>query len=332
MSGAARRHQRTESQAVVELENVFKSVDLEGDGKLDMASFQTAMFSLDGTFDDEKMEDLFNSVDTAKQGYIRYDDFLRLLKKGKLNKTAQEVIESAKSAAPVYTLPSTVKVVGPMGKSMMNSTLGGPRKKMDAKKKSSIQRAVIVIKKAAMKNIAREEVVDFLKEKGMKDDDINYAYEKAQEQAMSKDERIRYLKAQISTKDKELRDQKAFTRHLSDEVQKKSSQINVLRAACVTAANQLLEAEKSEEEGKSAPPDDVLDEVSDQISKLRQNVQNLNKKSAELIQRDLKQMEKLESCLKTGRSFCSYLLLISLDPVVQNTMRKTQIFLSEWVQ
>merc|ERR1712228_123202 len=97
-------------------------------------------------------------------------------------------------------------------------------------------RAVIAIKKAAMKNISREEVVEFLKDKGLKNDDINYAYEKAQEQAMSPEERIRYLKAQISTKEKELKEQKAFSRHLSEQVSEKNQQISSLQALCDKAA------------------------------------------------------------------------------------------------
>jgi len=315
---------RTESQAVIELENVFKSVDLEGDGKLDMASFQTAMYSLDVMVEDEKMEELFNSVDTARQGFIRYEDFLKLLKKGRLsnNRTAQEVIKSAK-AAPPSILPNTVEDM------RMSQVMSVPKKKMDAKKKTTIHRAVIVIKKAAMKNIARDEVVEFLKDKGMKDDDINYAYEKAQEQAMSPEERIRYLKAQISSKDKELFDQKAFNRHLSDEAQRKSAQVNILRSACLKAAGQLLE-QKPKDEKKIDPPADVLDEVSAQMSKIRESMQNLNEKSVALFARDLKKVEKLEACLKTGRNFCSYLLLMSLEPLMQNTMRKTQLYLSEW--
>jgi len=315
---------RTESQAVKELENVFKSVDLEGDGKLDMASFQTAMYSLDVCAEDEKMEELFNSVDTSKQGFIRYEDFLKLLKKGRLshNRTAQEVIKSAK-AAPSSVLPTSVEAM------RLPSGFDVPKKKMDAKKKTTINRAVIVIKKAAMKQIAREEVVEFLKDKGMKDDDINYAYEKASEQAMSSDERIRYLKAQISTKDKELFDQKAFTRHLSDEAQRKSAQVNILRAACLKAAGRLLE-QKPKEESKTDPPEEVLKEIAARMNKLRESMQKLDEKSAKLFAKDLKKMEKLEACLKTGRNFCSYLLLMSLEPIMQNTLRKTQIYLGEW--
>jgi len=316
---------RTESQAVIELEKVFKSVDLEGDGKLDMASFQTAMYSLDVMVEDEKMEELFYSVDTSRQGFIRYEDFLKLLKKGRLshNTTAQEVIKSAKAAPPSILPPTSVEDM------KIASGFDLPKKKMDQKKKTTIHRAVIVIKKAAMKNIARDEVVEFLKDKGMKDDDINYAYDKAQEQAMSPEERIRYLKGQIATKDKELFDQNAFTRHLSDEAQRKSAQVNILRAACLKAAGQLLE-QKPKEEAKSNPPEDVLKEVTAQMNKLRENMQKLNQKSAELFARDLKKMEKLEACLKTGRNFCSYLLLMSLEPIIQNTMRKTQVYLSEW--
>jgi len=319
MSGG--QHLRTESQAVVELEHVFKSVDLEGDGKLDMASFHTAMYSLDVMVEDEKMEELFNSVDTGKNGYILYEDFLMLLKKGRLNSTAQKVMESAKSIPS--RLPSSKDEMRP------SSTLPPVKKKMDEKMKTTIHRAVIVIKKAAMKNIAREEVVEFLKDKGMKDDDINYAYEKAQEQAMSPEERIKYLKARISAKDRELFDQRVFTRHLSDEVQRHNSQVNILKAACLKSVGQLLER-KPKEEAKSSPPEDVLREVRGRMEKLRSNMQDMDGKNSQLLSKDLRTMEKLEACLKTGRPFCAYLLLLGLEPIILTYLRKTQAFLSEW--
>lgn len=318
----SRGHLRTESQAVVELEQVFKSVDLEGEGKLDMASFQTAMYSLDVMVEDEKMEELFNSVDTAKKGYIRYEDFLKLLKKGRLNPTAQKVMESAKTI-PSSRLPSSAE-------EMRQSAAALPvKRKMNAKMKTTITRAIIVIKKAAMKNIAREEVVEFLRDKGMKDDDINYAYEKAQEQAMSPEERIKYLKSQISAKDKQLFDQRAYTRHLSDQVQMHNSQVNILKSACLKSVGQLLER-KPTEEAKSSPPENVLEEVRGQMDKLRSSMQDLDVKKAKLLSKSLSMLEKLEACLKTNRTFCAYLLLLSLEPVMQSTLRKTQAFLSDW--
>jgi len=319
----SRAHLRTESQAVVELEQVFKSVDLEGEGKLDMASFQTAMYSLDVMVEDEKMEELFNSVDTAKKGYIRYEDFLKLLKKGRLNPTAQKVMESAKTI-PSSRLPSSVE-------ELRQSVAQPVKKKMNAKMKTTINRAIIVIKKAAMKNIAREEVVEFLKDKGMKDDDINYAYEKAQEQAMSPEERIRYLKAQISAKDKQLFDQRTYARHLSDQVQINNSQVNILESACLKSVGQLLER-KPKEEAKASPPEDVLEEVRRRMEKLRSNMQDLDVKKAKLLSKDLNMMEKLEGCLKTNRTFCAYLLLLSLEPVMLSTLRKTHAFLSDWAK
>lgn len=317
----AKKHLRTESQAVVELEQVFKSVDLEGEGKLDMASFQTAMYSLDVMVEDAKVEELFNSIDTAKKGYIRYEEFLMLLKKGRLNPTAQKVMESAKSV-PSSRLPSTAE-------NMRLSAALPAKKKMDAKMKTTINRAIIVIKKAAMKNIDREEVVEFLKDKGMKDDDINYAYEKAQEQAMSPEERITYLKAQIAAKDKLLSDQRAFTHHLSEEAQKHNSEVNILKAACLKSVGKLLE-QKKQEEAKSNPPGDVIRELQKRMDKLRSKMQSMDEKNSQLLLNDLQTMEKLDGCLKTGRTFCAYLLLLSLEPVVQETLRKTQSYLSEW--
>jgi len=315
------QHLRTESQACVELEQAFKSVDLEGDGKLDMASFQTAMCSLDVMVEFEKIEELFNSVDTAKKGYIRYEDFLKLLKRGRLTPAAQKVMESAKSIPSSRPPSSTVE--------MRQSAALPVKRKMNSKMKTTIHRAVIVIKKAAMKNISREEVVEFLKDKGMKDDDINYAYEKAQEKAMSSEESIRYLKTQISAKDKQLFDQRALTRHLSDQVQMHNSQVDILKSACLKSVDQLLER-KPMEEAKSSPPEDVLLEVRRRITKLRSSREDMDDKKAKLLSKNLVMMEKLEACLKTNRTFCAYLLLLSVEPVMLSTLQKTQAFLSEW--
>merc|ERR1739848_113162 len=97
-------------------------------------------------------------------------------------------------------------------------------------------RAVIVIKKAAMKNISRDEVMEFLKDKGMNTEDIEYAYEKAQEQAMSPEERIRYLKGRLDNKEKEIEENKAFTRHLNSQVSEAKEQVKDLQRALLKAA------------------------------------------------------------------------------------------------
>lgn len=303
------KHRRTESQAVKELEHVFKSVDLEGEGKLDMASFQTALYSLDVMVEYEKMEELFNSVDTSKKGYIHYEDLLKLLKEGRLkNKTAQKVMESAK------TRPST--------RDEMKAAPLPVKMKKDSKMSTTLNRAVIVIKKAAMKNIVREEVVEFLKQKGMNDEDINYAYEMAMEQAMSPEEKLRYLKEQLSIKDKQLFD-------LSDQLGRKNLQVVTLRAACLKSAGQLLKY-RPEREEKAVAPDAVLSEVHARMDKLRANLQTLSEKSSQPLINDILNLEKLGACLKTGKSFCAYLLLMSFEADKIKSLRKTQAFLSEW--
>jgi len=305
------KHSRTESQAVKELEHVFKSVDLEGEGKLDMASFQTALYSLDVMVEYEKMEELFNSVDTSKKGYIHYEDLLKLLKEGRLkNKTAQKVMESAK------TRPST--------RDEMKAAPLPVKMKKESKMSTTLNRAVIVIKKAAMKNIVREEVVEFLKQKGMNDEDINYAYEMAMEQAMSPEEKLRYLKEQLSIKDKQLFD-------LSDQLGRKNLQVVTLRAACLKSAGQLLKY-RPEHEEKVVAPDAVLSEVHARMDKLRANLQTLSEKSSQPLINDILNLEKLGACLKTGRSFCAYLLLMSFEADKIKSLRKTQAFLSEWEQ
>jgi len=333
MAAKRRQHKRTESQAVTELENVFKSVDLEGNGKLDYASFQTAMFSLDVMMDDEKMNELYKTVDTEDTGEIDYDQFLDFLKNGQLAsvEAAQEILDGAK-AAPSSVLPSksnTQPVTDgvPAPAAPAAPVKAPPKKKMDPKKKSVIQRAVIVIKKAAMKNISREEVVEFLKDKGLKNDDINYAYEKAQEQAMSPEERIRYLKTQITSKEKELKDQKAFARHLSDQNAEKNDQIQRLQA-CVEKAAQHMLTLAEPKPAKSAPKE-VATEITNYAKKLMDRRATLTANQQAIIDKDVVRLNNMNTCLKDGKAIAAYLFWQSTEAVDRSALAITSSLMEE---
>jgi len=318
--GKGRRHKRTESQAVTELESVFKSVDLEGDGQLDYASFQTAMFSLGVMLDDEKMEELYKDVDPEDTGEINYDEFLKFLKAGKFETgAALDILESAKSA-PSSLLPSAANTapVGKIPAVEKPSAPAKPKKKMDPKKKSVIQRAVIVIKKAAMKNISREEVVEFLKDKGLQGEDINYAYEKAQEQAMSPEERVRYLKNQVASKDKELKETKAFARHLSDQAQEKNTRITKLQRLLDKAASHMLTL-KDPQAGTAAPVE-ATTELKKYITTMTNNKRNLPASQADVLDQDLKKLGHAQTCLEGGRLLLAYLFLESTEALDMSSL------------
>jgi len=182
-----------------------------------------------------------------------------------------------------------------------------------------------------MKNISREEVVEFLKDKGLGNDDINYAYEKAQEQAMSPEERIRYLKTQVATREKEIKDSRAFTRHLSEQVAEKSEQITTMQNALEKAAARILALQKDSKTGTAAPPE-VLKEMQSAMNKLSNQINSSGDKmgSSGLFQKDLAKLKNVSTNAEAGNSFVAYLYLQSLEAVDLNTMRQTQAFFAEF--
>lgn len=198
---------------------------------------------------------------------------------------------------------------------------------MDPKKKSVIQRAVIVIKKAAMKNISREEVVEFLKDKGLKNDDINYAYEKAQEQAMSPEERIRYLKTQIASKEKELKDQKAFGRHLSDQNAEKNDQIGRLQQCVEKAAQHMLTLD--EPKPAKPPPKEVSTEIQNYIKKLVERRSTLTDNMAAVLDKDVKRLTNMNTCLNDGKAIAAYLFWQSTEAVERGALAITSALMEE---
>jgi len=340
------KHQRTESQAVTELENVFKSVDLEGDGQLDKASFSTAMFSLDLMLDDEKLEEVFEQIDKKDKGYIDYEEFLDYLKSGKMTRESgavSKILNAAKSMPGSYakankaiaqsslsslSQPSTAATLSPFAGAPAAQAKPVEKKKLDPKKKQIIQRAVIVIKKAAMKNISRDEVMEFLKDKGMNQADIEYAYEKAQEQAMSPEERVRYFKARVEQKDKEIEENKAFSRHLNAQVSTAKKQISSLQAALYKAVGKLMKSHKDTYADVKIP-DRVVNELLQQISGVKKSMKGIAKGKA-LLEVDLQKLNDILSCCKEQMYFHAYLFFMTLEPVVQGSLPSTGAFLREF--
>jgi len=338
-----RAHKRTESQAISELDNVFKSVDLEGDGKLDKASFSTAMFSLDLMLEDEKLEEVFEQIDNKDRGYIDYEEFLSFLKNGdssiRKSMAANTLIGAARSMPGSYAsanqllAPGSSQGAGAKSVSAPHlSTLGAfapkpKKKKLDPKKKQAIQRAVIVIKKAAMKNISRDEVMEFLKDKGMSTEDIEYAYEKAQEQAMSPEERIRYLKGRLDNKEKEIEENKAFTRHLNSQVSEAKEQVKDLQRALLKAAEKLEESYK--ETVEAAVPAKVKTELKDKVTALQKDMKSLSKGKS-LIQADMKKLMKVLNCVEKNMLYHAYLFYMTLEPMLQTSLPATGSFLAEF--
>ncbi|ETO25522.1 calcium-dependent protein kinase [Reticulomyxa filosa] len=70
-------------EAVRDLESVFKSVDIDRQGRLDQASFVTALLSLNVKLPESEIDAIFEELDVDGNG-LAYSRFLEFLKMGKI--------------------------------------------------------------------------------------------------------------------------------------------------------------------------------------------------------------------------------------------------------
>jgi len=169
------QHDRSDSEAVRDLESVFKSVDIDGEGRIDQASFVTALLSLNVKLPESEIDAIFEELDVDGNG-LTYSRFLEFLKIGKipsslLNRVKKSdvprksIIIDAKQSNKNHDnkegtggLLTVAELKKLQAEKEQQSTMDPHRRKM-------LQRAVVVIKKASMKNIGRSEVIEFLMEK-----------------------------------------------------------------------------------------------------------------------------------------------------------------------
>merc|ERR1711941_19327 len=145
-------------------------------------------------------------------------------------------------------------------------------------------------------------------------------YEKAQEQAMSKDERIQYMKQMISKKEKELSEQKAYASHLSSQVRESKDQVVAMRKALTKDIYKHTELSPK-----------VQSELQNQITSQKKTIEKHRSSGGmKEIQKELARLEQvLVNCEKKSY-FIAWLFLSSLDPMIQDALPKTAAFLSEF--
>ena len=256
-------HQKSDSEALEDLSSAFHDLDIDGEGLLDQASFLTALRMLGVNLPATELEEIFRVLDEDDTGMIAYDKLKEFMKIGKIPST---ILSKIKSTGPTTKRTSVIFGATPIQlkdqtkniKYANNNSNGGgnasngilpvvsesiptkDEKPMDKDRVKMIQRAVIVIKKAAMKNISRKEVIEFLMDKGMIKDDIELAYTKASEQVMNPQEKLKYYSELAKTNQFELAQQKNINDYLSQTIKIQSEEINLLRDLLKIASDQLL--------------------------------------------------------------------------------------------
>lgn len=326
---------KNNGQAVKNLSKMFRSLDLDGSGKLDKASFQTAMYSVD-IVDNIKIEEMFNVMNTKKDGYINYEEFLSRLKAGDLNKTGNEIMGNAKLQQKNSGSSNEVNTPGGYSSYGLSKrpSVNKPSAVISPRRKGKISRAVAVIKKSsARRSITKDEVVWFLRNKGLCNNEIVQAFQWAEKEAKNPEEKEDHLKGLLASKKIELEETTHWCKEISSTIRQKKAQLKKLRSACLRAFESLHvthgEAELDSDLGEEgAVPVEVLKEIRSKVKKMKKNNEIMAGKG--LFDEDLKRLQQMEECLLSGQSFCCYLLLVSLEPTLQNSLVQTHRFLSEW--
>ena len=199
-------------------------------------------------------------LDDDDSGMIEYDKLKEFMKMGKI---PSDIISQVKSSASDDSRPSVY--FGGRTSSKPNLFASSPRsvplpvlseehesnkepedehKVSDPARLKMISRAVVVIKKASMQNIPRSEVVGFLTQKGMTEPDIEIAYSTAQEEVMSPDERIKYLKGRVKEHKHAVKQQKNINQYLSQQMAVQNEELHILRSLLSISTDQLCSSHK----------------------------------------------------------------------------------------
>jgi len=337
------QHDRSDSEAVRDLESVFKSVDIDGEGRIDQASFVTALLSLNVKLPESEIDAIFEELDVDGNG-LTYSRFLEFLKIGKipsslLNRVKKSdvprksIIIDAKQSNKNHDnkegtggLLTVAELKKLQAEKEQQSTMDPHRRKM-------LQRAVVVIKKASMKNIGRSEVIEFLMEKKMNPKDIELAFAKAQEEVMSPDERLKYLQDLSVSREQELHEQQRINKYLTNELTTHAREMDLLRQLLKQSVDLLRESMPKKYE--SVISKGIAEEVNQKVKVIKSDLEGAEKakdeRAARVHRRDYEILELLATCLSEQQYFHAYLIFHCLDQVLRDSMPLTQEFLSNFV-
>eukprot|EP01084_Bolivina_argentea_P106075 189937_1 len=351
MAGLGKRlkigHQKTDSEALADLSSAFHDLDIDGEGLLDIASFQTALRMLGVTLPESELEKIFEVLDEDDTGLIAYDKLKEFMKMGKIPSTILSKVKGTKTS-PMAKRTSIMFGAPPLGllngglkdRTLSGSVLLSELKEeqkveepiLDKARIKMIQRAVIVIKKSVMKNISRKEVVDFLVDKGMIRGDIDVAYQKAEVQVLSPEERIKYLSNLNKTCKQELKEQKELNDYLSQQVSQQTQEITDLRDLLKVVTDELINKQPNITDVMVSA--DAAAELTERIQLARKDLKEGEKqkdgRAVEVHKRDLKTLQLISKCLTKQQHFYANLYLHQLEVVIRESMPELVSFLKTY--
>jgi len=349
-------HEKTDSEALEDLASAFNDLDIDGEGLLDQASFLTALRMLGVQLPPSELEEIFSVLDEDDSGMIAYDKLKEFMKLGKIPSTILSKVKSTGNNNAKRT--SVIFGAGPMNltnmKTRYSSKNGGgsgavlpilneskTNEQQNPKSSSTpiskervkmIQRAVIVIKKAAMKNISRKEVIEFLTDKGMNRSDIELAYQKASEQVMSPEEKLKYFTDLSQTRLNELNEQKNMNQYFSEKIGEQGKEIELLRELLKISTDKLikLSPNKSEEIVSTLAAKELTQRIQQATQDVKNSQEQKNDEAGNIHKRDLETLQTVSQCITNKQHFYAYLYLHQLPQNIRELMPQLQEFLSNF--
>lgn len=341
-------HEKSDSEALEDLSSAFHDLDIDGEGLLDQASFLTALRMLGVNLPATELEEIFRILDEDDSGMIAYDKLKEFMKIGKIPSTILSKIKS--TGGPTTKRTSVIFGAGPMSLNtnkknikysngmlpVVSESSPVPTKEsdepMDKERVKMIQRAVIVIKKAMMKNISRKEVGEFLMDKGMNRDDIELAYAKASEQVMSPEEKLKYFTDLAGSKQLEVAEQKKINDYFSQTMKVQSEEIQLLRDLLKIASDTLLNTfpNKLNEMVSTQAANELSNRIQQATKDVKESEEQKDDQSGIIHKRDLETLQMISQCVTNQQHFHANLYLHQLEPVIRDGLPNLQGFLSDF--
>jgi len=271
--------EKSAADSISKLEADFKNFDLEGEGKVDFISFTTALQQT--TIPKEQYNKAWEEIEKDDEGNIFYSEFIAWCRQNMLE--AGENLGLGEVAQTDFT---------------------------DAEKEE-IKRAVVVIQKATLKKMSREEVYSFLTSKGVSKAIIDHAYLEVQA-TMNPQQRIQYYKKLSEENAREASEMSYENKKLKKELAKKNKELVSLRATLSKSVEMVMAS--YQQTSKSFCPQEVLDEV-------REASENDGGAKS-------KQLQQLHDLLTARRFVVAWLLFQTFGSTTE--LSNTQLFLEDF--
>lgn len=271
------------SDEINQLSTAFSMFDMDETGEVDVMMFQAAVSGVGEH--KESLEKLFDQQ-KGESDKIKYGEFIVYLRQNFM------VADDLKS----------------------EPTAGKPAKKKEytEEEKQEINRAVVVIKKAFLKKLPREDVMKFLRTKGVREDLIEHAWSLAQSEG-NPQQRIRGLKEQLEKQSKEATEFSYENKKLKKRLAVVEEENAKLQDTLILAVEMVVSSYK--QASNTFCPNDVLAEVKTLLSETKDKTKR-------------RQLEQMLDMLNARRFVVAWLLFQTFP--FSKELGDTQLFLDDF--